>query len=262
MSVVKDLEQRLDARIGLAVLDTETGTRWEHNGTDRFPLTSTFKTLACASVLHKVDAGKLQLEKTVRFSDQELVTYSPVTENHTGSDGMSVADLCSATMTTSDNTAANLILDQIGGPSGLNEFLRSIGDSITRLDRYETMLNEARPGDRRDTTTPNSMIATLQKVTSDDVLSQSSTALLREWLIGNAVGDDLLRAGVPDNWVVGDRTGAGGFGSRANVAILWPPDRQPVYVAIYITETEATFDERNAAIADIGRAIALTIGGL
>lgn len=261
VSAAKDLEKQLGARIGFAILDTETGTRWEHNASQRFPLTSTFKTMACASLLQKVDAGDLDIDDVIRFSDTDLVTYSPVTENFAGDEGMTLGDLCSATMTTSDNTAANLILKQIGGPVGLTQFLRSTGDETTRLDRFETELNEGLPGDERDTTTPGAMIATLQQLTFGNTLSSPSRALLRDWLTGNEVGDDLIRAGVPNDWVVGDRTGAGGYGSRANVAILWPPARKPIFAAIYITETEASLDERNAAIARIGRAIVNTIEG-
>ncbi|MGM8888164.1 class A beta-lactamase, partial [Psychrobacter sp. 1U2] len=164
IDAIKNAENELDARIGLAVHDLETEQRWEYKADERFPLSSTFKTLACANVLHNVDMGQEKIDRIVRFSKSNLVTYSPVTENQVGKKGMSLEALCQATLSTSDNSAANFILQAIGGPQSLTQFLRSIGDDKTRLDRWETELNEAKPKDKRDTTTPIAMIATLEKL--------------------------------------------------------------------------------------------------
>ena len=256
---VTNAETELGARIGLAVHDLETGKRWEYKSNERFPLSSTFKTLACANVLQRVDLGKERMDRVVRFSESNLVTYSPVTEKHVGKKGMSLAKLCQATLSTSDNSAANFILQAIGGPKALTKFLRSIGDDTTRLDRWETELNEAVPGDKRDTTTPIAMVATLEKLLIDETLSVKSRQQLESWLKGNEVGDALFRKGVPSDWIVADRTGAGGYGSRAITAVMWPPNRKPIVAALYITETDASFGERNAVIAKIGEQIAKTV---
>ncbi|MFC6380586.1 RTG family carbenicillin-hydrolyzing class A beta-lactamase [Psychrobacter glacincola] len=256
---VTNAETELGARIGLAVHDLETGKRWEYKSNERFPLSSTFKTLACANVLQRVDLGKERMDRVVRFSESNLVTYSPVTEKHVGKKGMSLAKLCQATLSTSDNSAANFILQAIGGPKALTKFLRSIGDDTTRLDRWETELNEAVPGDKRDTTTPIAMVATLEKLLIDETLSVKSRQQLESWLKGNEVGDALFRKGVPSDWIVADRTGAGGYGSRAITAVMWPPNRKPIVAALYITETDASFEERNAVIAKIGEQIAKTV---
>lgn len=259
LEAVTNAETELGARIGLAVHDLETGKRWEHKSNERFPLTSTFKTLACANVLQRVDLGKERIDRVVRFSESNLVTYSPVTEKHVGKKGMSLAELCQATLSTSDNSAANFILQAIGGPKALTKFLRSIGDDTTRLDRWETELNEAVPGDKRDTTTPIAMVTTLEKLLIDETLSIKSRQQLESWLKGNEVGDALFRKGVPSDWIVADRTGAGGYGSRAITAVMWPPNRKPIVAALYITETDASFEERNAVIAKIGEQIAKTV---
>lgn len=255
LETVKAVEQRLDARVGVALYDSATGQTWDYHGEDRFPLTSTFKTLACAALLAKVDNGSANLARRVTFGKDDLVTYSPVTETHTGEAGMTLEELCEATMATSDNTAANLVLSAIGGPSGVTGFVRDLGDTVTRLDRTETTLNEATPGDQRDTTTPNAMVTNLRKLMLGDALSEGSRNTLISWLKGNRVSDNLLRAAIPQDWKIGDRSGAGGHGSRSITAVLWPPHRQPLVIAIYITETGASFDERNGAIADIGRAV-------
>lgn len=261
IETVSAVEERLNARVGLYVYDEETGRRWTYNADDRFPMASTFKSLACAALLARVDAGDERLDRVVTFGKSELVPYSPVTEERVGPDGMSLGEVCHATMTMSDNTAANLVMGAIGGPAGLTAFIRSTGDRATRLDRWETDLNEATPNDPRDTTTPKAMARTLRRLVFEEVLSLDSRAQLKDWLKGNKVGDALFRAGVPEDWTVGDRTGAGGHGTRAIAAILWPPGRQPVVATVYITETEASFEARNAAIADIGAAVAAAVVG-
>ena len=250
-----EIEERLDARIGVAVLDTQTGRRWEHRADERFPMTSTFKALACGAVLARVDAGEEELDRRIRIEASDIVTYSPVTENHVGGEGMTLGELCEATITTSDNTAGNLILETLGGPSGVTEFARSLGDSMTRLDRWETELNEATPGDPRDTTTPNAMVANLRSLVVGDALSQQSRDQLTAWLVANQTGDEKLRAGLPNDWRIGDKTGGGNHGTTNDVAVIWPPGREPLIVSVYITQTEASVDDRNAAIAEIGRAI-------
>ena len=259
VDAVKSAENELGARIGLAVHDLETEQRWEYRSDERFALSSTFKTLACANVLHNVDIGQEKIDRVVRFSKSNLVTYSPVTEKHVGKKGMSLGELCQATLSTSDNSAANFILQAIGGPKSLTQFLRSIGDDITRLDRWETELNEATPKDKRDTTTPIAMITTLEKLVVGETLSTESRQQLQSWLKGNEVGDALFRKGVPSDWIVADRTGAGGYGSRAITAVMWPPGRKPVIAALYITETDASFEDRDAVIAKIGTEIAKTV---
>ena len=256
-SQIIEIETRLNARVGVAVLDEETGKYWEHNSEDRFPMTSTFKTLACAALLVNVDKGEEQLDRRVVIQADDLVTYSPVMKDLTGPEGVTLGEACEATLATSDNTAANIVLEEIGGPKALTAFLRATGDEVTRLDRYETELNEARIGDERDTTTSAAMVATMRAlILEDDVLSPASQEMLKTWLIGNQVGDPLLRAGVPSDWIIADRTGAGGNGTRAIAAVMWPPQREPIIAAIYITATDASFDDRNAAIAEIGAAIA------
>lgn len=253
------IEQALDARIGFAAHNLATGQRWEVNADERFAMSSTFKTLACGALLEQVDEGQLALETEVSFEESELVTYSPVTEQYAGHQPMTLFELCDATMTTSDNTAANLVLQALGGPEAVTAFARSMDDPITRLDRYETELNEATPGDERDTTTPNAMLATLEKLVLGDVLADDSRQQLEAWMKGNAVADGLFRAAMPFDWVIADRTGAGGYGSRSITAIIWPPEQPPTVAVFYITDTEASFEERNAAIASLGEVVQATL---
>jgi beta-lactamase class A len=259
LATITQLEQQLQARVGVAVFDIDSNERILHNGDDLFPLSSTFKTLACAALLHRVVSGQEDLQRRVTFTKEKLVSYSPATQSKVGAIGMTLAELCEATITLSDNTAGNLILEAIGGPQGLTGFLRTIGDEVTRLDRWEPELNESSPGDARDTTSPNAMANTIQTLLFTDALSAAARLQLETWLRGNAVGDALLRAAIPENWSIGDKTGAGGFGSPSIAAVLWPPQRGPIIAAIYITETDATFGERNAAIAAIGLAISRSV---
>lgn len=254
-----EIELRLGARLGAVVLDTETGKLWSHRANERFPLNSTSKAYACAGVLARVDAGKEILDRTIAIVKDDLVAYSPVTENHVGEEGMALSELCRASMTMSDNTATNMVLDSLGGPEGFTAFMRSIGDKETRLDRRETELNEAMPGDPRDTTTPSAAVRSLHDLVLGDILSESARQQLEDWLVGNEVSGPLLRASLPEGWRIGDRTGAGGYGSRSIVAVIWPPERNPLVAAIYLTGTEADMDERNAVIAEIGSALVETL---
>jgi beta-lactamase class A len=242
-------------RLGVAILDTATGIRTLHRGDERFPMCSTFKLVACAAVLARVDAGKQRLDQRVTFQKADLVTYSPVTQTHTGAPGMSLAEICDAAIDYSDNTAANLILANIGGPAGFTQFARSLGDTVTRLDRIETALNESLPNDPRDTTTPSAMVANLHSLLLGNALSASSRDQLTQWLLANATGGTRLRAGVPATWRVGDKTGTGDHGSTNDIGILWPPNARPLLVCAYLTGTAASLEQRNATIAAVGHAI-------
>lgn len=251
---VSDWEARLDARIGIVLRDTSSDWEISMRANEQFPMSSTFKALLCGAVLARVDAGREDLNRRVRFSQNDLVTYSPVTENHLDT-GLTVAELCEATVTLSDNTAANLLLESLGGPAGLTAFLRNIGDQTTRLDRWETALNEAAPGDPRDTSTPFAISTTLEKLLFGNVLTPASAAQLRQWMIDDQVADALIRAHLPEGWVIGDKTGAGGHGSRAIIAFIQPEQNVRYLAAIYLTESDADFALRNKVVSDIGRAM-------
>lgn len=254
-NVVRDVEARLQSRLGVSIKDLESGRTWSHRADERFPMCSTFKALAAAAVLARVDRGEDRLNRRVVFAASDVVTYSPVTKEHVGEPGMTIGEICAAAVATSDNTAGNLMLKAIGGPEGLTRFLRGIGDSVSRLDRWETDLNEGRPGDPRDTTSPAAMNATIEKLVLGKVLSAGSRDQLAAWLVGNKVGDTKVRAGLPKNWKVGDKTGGGGFGTNNDTGIIWPPGRQPIVFTILTTETKASFEDKNAGMADIARAL-------
>jgi beta-lactamase class A len=186
----------------------------------------------------------------------DLVTYSPVTEKRVGGEGMTLAEIASAAITQSDNTAGNVLIDQLGGPEGVTRFARRIGDETFRLDRRETELNEATPGDPRDTTSPAAMTRTLHALLFEDQLKEGSRRQLGDWMVANQTGGAKFRAGLPKTWRVGDKTGGGDHGTMNDVAVLWPPESAPILASVYLTETKASFDARNAAFAEIGHALA------
>lgn len=254
------LEKRTGGRLGVSILDTETNISLGNRETERFPMFSTWKALAAGFVLARVDQGKEKLDRRVTFGKEALVAYSPVTEKHAGTDGMTIAELCEAAVTVSDNTAANLILDSFGGPSALTDWLRTTGDTETRLDRREPELNEAKKDDPRDTTTPDAILDTLGLLTLGNTLSDASSAMLTGWLIAATTGKDRLRAGLPPQWKVGDKTGTGSAGMAADIAIVWPPERGPILVAAYIAEATAPAAELNAVFAEIGKMVAGMVG--
>ncbi|WP_159946010.1 class A beta-lactamase [Rhizobium sp. 18065] len=246
------IEARIQARLGAFVLDTETGMTLGYRADERFPMCSTFKAIAAAAVLSRVDAGREDLSRRLHWKKADLIAHSPVTEKHVKA-GLTLAELCHAATTVSDNTAANLLLEAIGGPAGFTAFVRSLGDPVTRIDRMEPALNSAKPGDKRDTTSPAAMAALLKALVLDDALSPTSRDQLGQWMIANTTGGLKLRAGLPRGFTIGDRTGAGANGTNNVIAVIWPPERKPLVATVFITETKTPRPETDPAMAEIGR---------
>jgi beta-lactamase class A len=240
-------------KIGLVAIDTKTEARIEQRASERFPMCSTFKLLAVGAVLHRVDRGKEKLDRFIPYTEKDLLEYAPVTRQHVHEGGMKLEALCQAAIEQSDNTAGNLLLQTIGGPNGITKFARSIGDDVTRLDRMEPELNDWKPGDERDTTTAAAMCEDLRRLLESDLLSKESRKLLDGWLQHNETGVNLVRAGVPRNWRVGDKTGRSGNGATNDVAVMYPADGAPIYIAIYTFG--GSDEQRSAAIASVARKV-------
>jgi beta-lactamase class A len=255
VSSLRELERRNGGRLGVAMLDTAGGRRVAYRGDERFPMCSTFKFLAAALMLARVDRGEERLDRRIVFAESDLVPYSPATKEHVGAAGMTVDAICAAAVTLSDNTAGNLMLASFGGPAGLTAFARALGDPVTRLDRIETALNEGTPGDPRDTTSPLAMLGTMQKLVAGDVLSAASRERLIGWLVASKTGDKRLRAGVPAAWRIGDKTGTGGNGSANDIAAAWAPGRAPIFITAYYTGSTISDEARSAVIAEAGRIV-------
>lgn len=253
-AAVQNVEQDLGARVGVVVRDSGSGWQWAHRADERFLMTSSFKSVLCGAVLGRVDAGALSLAEPLAIEAADLLDYAPVTERHVDA-AMSVGDLCLATLDMSDNTAANLLIDRLGGPQQVTAFLRGIGDEVTRLDRREPEVNSFAAGDPRDTTSPSAMLASWQAMLLGDALSPASRAQLTEWMSHGGVTGGLLRASLPAGWAVADKSGNGG-GTRSLVAMVTPPTDAPYLVAIYVSDTDADFAARNAAVIAIGAAVA------
>ncbi|WP_458072127.1 class A beta-lactamase [Rhodanobacter sp. BL-MT-08] len=247
------IERQHGGRLGVGIIDTGNGRRAMHRGDQRFLMCSTFKLLAVAAVLARVDKGAERLDRRVVFGQDVLLSYAPITRQHVGAPGMSIAELCAAAITVSDNTAANLLLASLGGPGAVTRYARSLGDTVTRLDRIEPDLNIASPGDIRDTTTPNAMLATLQKLLLGNALGAASRAQLIVWLRGCTTGAEKLRAGLPAGWTVGDKTGSGAQNETNDIGILFPPQRSPLLVTAYYAGSSADDATRNAVLAGVGR---------
>jgi beta-lactamase class A len=250
------IERRLGGRLGVAAVDTGSGRRIVHRPSERFAMCSTFKFLAAAAVLARVDAKTERLDRLVRYARKDVLEYAPIAKDHVN-DGMTIEALCAAAIEYSDNTAGNLLLTALGGPQGVTAFARRLGDAVTRLDRNEPSLNEVPSGEVRDTTSPASMAHDVQALLVDStVLSESSRALLEKWMIGNTTGNERLRAGLPDDWRVGDKTGTGPHGATNDIAIAWPPGRAPLIISAFFWGSKAPQADLNRALADVARIVA------
>jgi beta-lactamase class A len=257
-------EAATGGRVGFAV--AQAGDRllprlhYSHRGGELFPMASTFKMLLAGAILAKVDAGKERLDRAVPVKAGDILANSPVSQKHVGGTA-TVAELAEATVIYSDNTAANLLLPAVGGPAGLTAWLRGLGDKVTRLDRIEPMMSEARPGDPRDSTSPDAIIATWQKLLFGNVLQPASRVQLTQWLIANTTGGTRLRAGLPKDWIIGDKTGTGGNNSVNDIAVAWRQrnDPAPLLIACFLNGGTAPDAVLYKAHADLARAVAATL---
>ena len=240
------LETTFDARLGVYAIDTGTSREIAYRADERFAYASTFKALAAAAVLQKNDLA--DLDRVVTYSSADLITYSPVTELHVA-EGMTLRDIVEAAVRFSDNTAGNLMLDELDGPAGFTAALAATGDDVTQSVRWEAGLNDGVPGDPRDTTSPRAFATDLREFGLGDALTEEKRTVLIDWMTGNATGAKLIRAGVPADWQVADKSGSGGYGVRNNIAIVWPPDAAPIVIAIMSTRDSPDATRDDALIA-------------
>jgi beta-lactamase class A len=252
------LEARFDARLGVFAVDTGSGRTVEYRADERFGYASTFKALAAAAVLDRTTAG--ELDRVVRYTAADLVAHSPITRDRVAT-GISLREAADAAVRYSDNTAANLLLERLGGPDGFERALRDLGDRVTDPARWETALSDVAPGDRRDTTTPRAFATDLRAYAVGDALSPDDRQVLVDLLRRNTTGDDLIRAGVPPGWAVGDKTGNGTYGTRNDIAVLWPPGRAPIVLAVMSSRDREDDDHDDALIAEAAKAVVAAMQG-
>lgn len=252
------LEERYDAVVGLYAVDTGTETEVTHRADRRFGYASTFKALAAGAVLERSDPE--ELARVVTYDAGDLQEYSPVAERHV-EEGMTTYQIIEAAVRQSDNTAGNLLLDALGGPAGLESALRAIGDETTRPARYEPELNDVAPGDERDTSTARALAHDLRAYGLGDVLDDEARATFVEALCGSVTGTETIRAGVPDGWTVGDKTGTSGRGGRNDIGIVWPPGSEPVVLAVLTQTEDPGAEPDDALLAEVTAVVVEALGG-
>ncbi|WET82035.1 class A beta-lactamase [Amycolatopsis sp. QT-25] len=251
-----ELEQKFDARLGVYALDTGSGGTVEHRADERFAFCSTFKGVAAAAVLQRNPLS--HLETRVSYSRNDLMKHAPVTGSHVAT-GMTIRQLCDAAVRFSDGTAGNLLLRDLGGPAELTAFTRSLGDTVTRMDRVEPNITEATPGDLRDTTTPRAFASDYREIVLGDTLTADKRDFLRDLLQRNTTGAERIRAGLPSGWTVADKTGTGDYGTLNDIAVVWPPDRAPIVLAIMSSKAtkDAPYDQ--ALLAEAAKYVVGTL---
>lgn len=241
-----EIEADFKGRIGVFAFDIETGRQLKYRAHERFAFCSTFKVMLVSALLKRYEANPAQLEQRITYTQADMVNYSPLTEQFL-KEGLPISELCRAALQYSDNTAANLLIKLAGGPEAVTKFARSIGDEHFRLDRWETQLNSAIPHDERDTTTPEAMGLSLQKLTTGKVLSRPMSDQLNDWLLGNTTGDKRIRAaarmakhtGMPPMKAIGDKTGTGDYGTANDIGVVWFEQRDPIILSVFTTQNSA-----------------------
>jgi len=242
------LESGSGGRLGVFALNTDNGVSVGYRADERFPVCSTFKVILAAAILARSTQIDGLLQRRIHFTQNDLVAYSPISGKHVG-DGMTVSELCAAAIQYSDNTSANLLMKVLGGPPAVTAYARSIGNNEFRLDRWETAMNSCIPGDPRDTATPAAMALSLQSLVLGNALPPPLMKLLNEWLRGNTTGAKRIRAAIPADWQIGDKTGSGDYGTANDIAVIYPPERKPIVIAIYYTQEEQNAKWRDDVIA-------------
>jgi len=249
-----NLEAAYDARVGVYAVDTGSGATLGYRADERFAYASSIKALLAAGVLLAID----DLDRVITYGPDVLVPNSPETERNLAT-GMSIRDLAEAAVRVSDNAATNLLLAELGGPAAFGETLARIGDTTTLPVRTEPALNEATPGDTRDTSTPRALATSLRAVTLGGVLDSERAVTLIDWMTDNPTGDTLIRAGTAMDAVVADKSGAGGYGTRNDIAVVWPASGDPIVIAVLTSRDDANAERDDQLVAD---AAVIALGAL
>jgi len=247
------IEARMQGRLGVYALRGQATLG--HRASERFAYCSSFKWVLGAAVLKRVETGQLKLDQPVAYSEKDLIPFSPITKTHLAEGSMTIGALCAATIATSDNAAANLLEPKVGGLSGMQAFVRGLGDQVMRFDRLEPELNSNEPGDPRDTTSPEAMARLLRTALESDALSKPSRDQLLAWMKAATTGQRRIRAGVPQGWIVADKTGTGANGAANDVAVIYPPSGDPIYLCVFTDGSKTDTTAHEAAIADAAREV-------
>ncbi|OHT87911.1 MAB family class A beta-lactamase [Mycobacteroides saopaulense] len=252
------LEKNFGGRIGVYALDTGSGRTVGHRADERFLMCSTVKTFIVSAILHRRRSVPGLLDQRIQYTQADLLEWAPITSQHVA-EGMTVSELCDATIRYSDNTGANLLIAQLGGPKETEKFVRGLGDNVSRMDRTEDQLNI--PDGDLDTSTPQQLVTNLRRLVLDEGLDAQGRDLLTDWLKRNTTGDQSIRAGVPSGWTVGDKTGSGFKGESNDIAVIWPPGRAPIVVAVLTVPEDPKSTQGKPTIAAATR-IALQAFGI
>ncbi|MFF8763945.1 class A beta-lactamase [Nocardiopsis dassonvillei] len=252
-----DLEEEFDARLGVYAVDTGSGEEVAHRPDERFAYCSTHKAFSAALVLQQNTPE--EMEEVVTYDADDVFGHSPVTEQHVDT-GLPLVEVADAAVRYSDNTAANLLFDELGGPDGFEEAMEEMGDDVIEADRVEPGLSRWAPGDTRDTSTPRAMAGSLREFVLGDALPEDRREVLTRMLVDNLTGDELIRAGVPEGWEVGDKTGSGNYGTRNDIAVLWPPEGDPIVLAVMSSRDEEDAEYDNALIAGAAEVVVEALG--
>lgn len=247
-SGIHNLEQSTGGRLGIAAVNTENGKHFEYRTNERFPMGCTSKVMGVAAILKMSMQDKNLLNERIKYTEKDLETWAPITKKHLTT-GMTVTELCAAAISYSDNTAMNLLTKKLGGPQGINNFARAIGDQSYKLDHWWP--DEAFSGpDNKDSSTPGSMTKSLQKLALGDALASTQRSLLLTWMKANTTGDARIRAGVPTGWLVADKTGTGAiYGTTNDIAVVWPPNHSPIVLTIFYTNLDKKAPKRDDIVA-------------
>ena len=257
ITALADYERDSGGHIGVYAKNLRTGAEVSWRAHERFVMCSSFKASLAACVLARVDRGQARLDEMIAYGPNDLMEWAPVAKQHVEKGAMSVSDMCEAAVEFSDNTCANALLARFGGPPAVTAFWRSIGDTVSRLDHNEPELNRTPLGDPHDTTTPAAMAGNLRSLILEKALSPTSREQLTGWMLGCKTGDNRLRAGLPKDWRIGDKTGNNGKDAAGDIAVTWTTRGEPVLICAYTRGGAPTPRQIDDVFAGIGRHVGM-----
>lgn len=251
---IEQIENEYNTKVGIYGINTENGKAYQHNADERFTFASTYKAIASGILLNKVAPS--ELNKKVEINESEIVANSPVTEQYIGKT-MSLKALIKASMLQSDNTANNKIMQELGGINGLKHELVQLGDDVSEPQRLEPELNYFDPNSKADTTTPRAAAQTLNSILTSNEMNESNLSLLKQTMIENKTGDTLIKAGMPNSYTVGDKSGqALTYATRNDLAFIYPKGQdKPIILAIYSKQDQKDAKPNDKVISDSAREV-------
>jgi beta-lactamase class A len=282
-----------DGVVGVSAVHIESGRAVSVHGAEGFPMASAFKVPVAVQLMTLVDEGKLTLGKMVELSAADLHPGSGKISElmfHPGV-ALSVENLMEMMLVISDNSAADLMLREAGGPDVVTARMRELGLSGIRVDRSTALLisdwtgaknvppesqwnrdmwdrlynavpnsehmqaRRAEMKDPKDTATPDDMTKLLAHIWKKDLFTPASAQVLLGMMERCQTGKTRLKGMLPQGTDVAHKTGTlGGVANDVGVITL-PGDLGHVAISVFTKSSNKPEEMSEKAVAEVARTV-------